>query len=367
MMRIKSLTFKNNKTGWHVDNLEFGMLTLLVGASGVGKTQILRALQRLSGIARGFSYNGIEWNVQFLLDGKRYDWSGSFETADVEDQLDVTKDYLYDITKETLTIDGVLVVDRDENRLLFQGMETIKLDKQKSVIELLKEEANIEPINKAFRKISILSSEREGILVSPIKNDSSAVMTIRDIKQSSKHHSIEKLFLLKKNNLPEFDEICNAFKSIFPIIEEVNFTTGTFWDDRTFPILEIKEHGMDSWILRSDISNGMIRTLNMLTTFFLAEDGDVILIDEFENGLGVNCIDDLAEMIISPETNVQVIMTSHHPYIINAIPFKNWKIVTRQKTGVKAYSANELSIGEFSKHDAFIQLVQSEAYRKGVL
>ncbi len=366
-MKIKSLSFKSNKTGWHVDNLEFGMLTLLVGASGVGKTQILKALQKLSKIARGASYNGMDWNVKFVLEGKQCEWSGTFETVDVEEEMDITKDFLYDVVKERLLIDNSLIVDRDESRLLYQGGETIKLDKQKSVLELLKEEENIEPIYKAFSRITMMHPEREGIYVSPIKNESSSVMTINDIKQSSRYRSIEKLFLLRKNNLPEFTEICNAFKSIFPIIDKVDFTTGTFWDERTFPILEIKENGMDSWILRSDISNGMLRTLIFLTTLFLAEDGDILLIDEFENGLGVNCINELAEMIISPEANVQVIMTSHHPYIINAIPIKNWKIVTRQQTGVKVYSANELSIGEFSKHDAFIQLIQSDAYRKGVL
>lgn len=37
-MRLKKLYFKNHKTGWCLEDVKFGSLTLLVGASGVGKT-----------------------------------------------------------------------------------------------------------------------------------------------------------------------------------------------------------------------------------------------------------------------------------------------------------------------------------------
>lgn len=38
---------------------------------------------------------------------------------------------------------------------------------------------------------------------------------------------------------------------------------------------------------------------------------------EFENGLGVNCIDVLAEILLSERKDLQFIITSHHPKIIN--------------------------------------------------
>ena len=99
----------------------------------------------------------------------------------------------------------------------------------------------------------------------------------------------------------------------------------------------------------------------------LAEKGDVILIDEFENGLGVNCIEDVADMIINPEQDLQFVITSHHPYVINSIDYKWWKIVTRKGSDVFISTAEALRIGEHSKHDAFLQLVQSSAYKEGVL
>ena len=58
--------------------MSLSYLTLFVGASGVGKTKILRAIYCLSRIAAGDSYNGIEWNVTFECHEREYRWSGEF-------------------------------------------------------------------------------------------------------------------------------------------------------------------------------------------------------------------------------------------------------------------------------------------------
>ena len=109
----------------------------------------------------------------------------------------------------------------------------------------------------------------------------------------------------------------------------------------------------------------MYRTLSQIVTLTLADDGDVILIDEFENGLGINCIDNLADMALEPDANIQIIMTSHHPYIINAIPFNDWRIVSRTGSNVSVNTAKDLNLGTHSKHDAFMQLIQTSAYKTG--
>jgi len=57
-MKINSLRFCDTDTKWDLTKVEFKNLTLLVGASGVGKTQILKSILRLKSIARGNSYSG---------------------------------------------------------------------------------------------------------------------------------------------------------------------------------------------------------------------------------------------------------------------------------------------------------------------
>lgn len=77
---------------------------------------------------------------------------------------------------------------------------------------------------------------------------------------------------------------------------------------------------------------------------------------EFENGLGVNCIDVLAEILLSERKDLQFIITSHHPKIINQISNKKWKIIERDIALVKNISAEEYGITH-SQHDAYFNLI----------
>lgn len=367
-MKLKKLFYKNNLTGWNVEEVKFDNLTLLVGASGVGKTQILHALSSLARIAQGDSENGIEWELSFEQNGVDFVWAGKFETvaSDVEDVYNF-KEQKYKILQESLLVGEDEMIQRDQEVLMFCGQPTVKLDACKSAIELLKAEEEVAPVYKGFRHIYQLTTDRLEISISPFLKKNDDVVDLRMIKDQDFLNPFDKLFLLKRNKLPEFNVIKEQFKEIFPLVEEIDFAVGSFFNDKPFPILKLKEKNVDAWILQPNISSGMRRTLAQIITLVLADDGDIVLIDEFENGLGVNCINQLAELILDPDSDIQVIMTSHHPYIINAIPFNKWKVVTREASNVSVHTAAELNIGQHSKHDAFMQLIQTSAYKTGVL
>ncbi len=82
----------------------------------------------------------------------------------------------------------------------------------------------------------------------------------------------------------------------------------------------------------------------------------LVLIDEFENGLGVNCIDILCELMLSERNDLQLIITSHHPKIINAIDKEKWKIIERDGSVIRNRISQELGIGN-SQHDAYFNLI----------
>ncbi|HRE57385.1 MAG TPA: ATP-binding protein, partial [Candidatus Kapabacteria bacterium] len=74
-MNIRTLEFKNKSDGWEIQKMSFQQLNLLVGASGVGKTQILQAIHTLKRIAKGESFSGIQWKLEFTTnDGGEYIW-----------------------------------------------------------------------------------------------------------------------------------------------------------------------------------------------------------------------------------------------------------------------------------------------------
>ena len=59
-----------------------------VGVSGVGKTQILRAIDDLQDIANGRSINGFEWHIVFsTVSNKEYTWEGAFSILEDNDKI----------------------------------------------------------------------------------------------------------------------------------------------------------------------------------------------------------------------------------------------------------------------------------------
>ncbi len=367
-MKFKSISARNKRTGWNIENMEFNpMLALLVGASGVGKTKVLNVIKTLARIAKGESFNGLEWKVEFEQNEHDYVWEGEFVYGgDVGVEL-LTSEYevVFAVAREKIIEDDIVLVDRVPDSIKFLNREIVKLDSTKSVVELLKEESSIKSIYEGFKQCYSLDITDVVIQISNYPLYKEKRFDIKQIKQFRSTSLLEKLFLLRENGLQEFDVIVQKFKGVFPAIENIDFKLVESVNHLYFLYLRIKENNVSTWIDQPDISSGMMRTLLQIITLVLANDGDVIMIDEFENGLGVNCINELADLIMEPEANIQVVMTSHHPYIINAIPVKDWMILTRNGSNVHVHTADELHIGEHSKHEAFMQLMQTPEYRTG--
>lgn len=57
-MKVNFISYSDTDTNWNLEKVLFKNATLLVGASGVGKTQILQTLLRSRSISRGTSLSG---------------------------------------------------------------------------------------------------------------------------------------------------------------------------------------------------------------------------------------------------------------------------------------------------------------------
>jgi len=210
-MYIKSLVYEDQSTNWKLEFIEFNPLTLLVGVSGVGKTQILKALLNLKRISHGRSLNGLKWEVEFLTSTNHHcKWSGAFENKGFVSEFiykimadDEDKDRPY-IDNEKLYIDGILVVDRDRAGIRLNGNEIVKLSQQESVISLLKVEEQIKDIYEDFEKILFDNNAGEGSgfnkygLDNEIESKSKKYKTLKTIRNCDENIRT-KLFLLYKN------------------------------------------------------------------------------------------------------------------------------------------------------------------------
>lgn len=367
-MKIISLSYTDKSRNWGFENLKFQQLTLLVGASGVGKTQILKAVKTLREIASGQSYNGVEWHVSFCISDTLYEWKGEFESVKSDESLFNSRDEnKFSLMYEKIFCNGRLIVDRDRERILFEDRETVKLSSNESVVRLLMEEELIKPIHWEWVlrvvELTVNTATYKRIGKSTAKAFTKIFNRLDGI-QNSAFDVIQKLLFADILQDDVLLKIKERFVSIFPQVEDVRI--GHFnQDDDELVSIQIKEREVDEWIKQSEISSGMYRSFLQIAELYLCASGSVILMDEFENSLGVNCIDELTNDILDDDRDIQFILTSHHPYIINNIPLANWKIVTRKGGKVTVKNAADYRIGE-SSHDAFIQLIQLDEYTNGV-
>lgn len=379
-MKINSIKFNNKFQEWQHEKIEFFDLTLLVGVSGVGKTQILRSISTLKEIVDGSSENGAEWEAEFsTIEGHSYLWKGAYELITSKGELalellvqneDDEKVAKPKIIFEELYLNGEQIIGRNENEIKFNNVSTPKLSSHQSVLYILKEENKIKPASDSFKMVIYRDyTERERIRFGRynIEKLKTKYKTIDEIKESDVD-TVYKLALVYENVKEIFKQIVDKFIAVFPQVIEVKVEP--FKDDDLpilfeAPIMQIKEKGVNKWIPHNRISSGMLRTLLHISEMMLWRKGTVMLIDEFENSLGVNCIDTLTEDLVYENPQIQFIATSHHPYIINKIPYEYWKIVTRHGGVIKTFDAKQFDLGE-TKHERFMTLVNLPEYKFGI-
>lgn len=399
IMKIKKLTYHNKALDWYLESVEFSSFDLLVGASGVGKTQILNAILDLQKIAKGKALNGVAWEVTFSIEGIdeeiEYFWSGEFENVttalEFEGAFILETDLLTrssglspkgnqselkpKILKEQLSSGQTTLVTRDLAEIYFKGKKLpVKLSAFESMIKLFNENENIEAIYDDF--VYRISLEWGAAYVS----NSAFLELLENYKtfeaiQNINLDTINKLLLVYYNVPQVFNDIKHDFIDIFPQVEDITVKRRKtkIWSgggevenevENGF-VFFIKEKGLKNWISEFRLSAGMYKSLRFIANLYLSAPGTVILVDEFENSLGVNCIDVVNNLLIE-RRDLQYIITSHHPYIINKIPMAHWKIVTRQGSFVKVKKANDFRLGN-SKHEAFMQLLQLEEFSEGIV
>ena len=383
-MKIQSFKFSNNKENWHIEEVKFENLNLLVGGSGVGKTRILRALHLICNVAKGRNRNidDLEWSINFSHLEQDYRWElKSSSTKKEEIFSDVNESKQTEIVYEKLVrYDGdseLEILLRTHLESKFNNEKLPKLKRTESAINLLSEEDLIIPVRKAFKRLifnfETAESQRFTFAddyddLTTIINGLKEITTINNLKKITANSSFKevfagalpviKAFWLQETFPDDFKEIKEYYINIFPQVNNVRVTSEKCLNgDNVLIFFEIEEVGLE-WIPQNQISSGMFRTLIFLVQVISAPKESVILIDEFENSLGINCMPDLTDFILDKSSDVQFILTSHHPYIINNIPWKTWQIVSKSGNKVKVRKASDIpALDTASSLDKFTQLV----------
>src|SRR4028119_2374350 len=164
-MRIKKVAFWDNELEWRFEPIYFSNLALLVGISGVGKTQILKGILSLQQIANGASLNGLAWDITFLtLNNVEYRWLGEFETKKISTIIPNKEDEIHQsrIVREHLFREENLIIERTPDEIQFKGKTTPKLSPFQSAVKILNQEEDISPVQEGFNKV--IYSDNESLL-----------------------------------------------------------------------------------------------------------------------------------------------------------------------------------------------------------
>jgi len=374
-MTIISYQYKDvDQPGWKFSKIELGKINLFVGVTGSGKTRILNTIFNIASYATGKSLlSPGKWNIKIEQNGSIYRW---VVTAAIDKGETIYKE---EKISKIVGKKEVSIVERNKNEFKFDGTVLPKLPKNKSSISLLKDEKIIKPINKCMSNI-LRRSFFEAHLKDAVGYTSLSNNIIKKIEKENEVGSLfggkfdisAKLWFMKNFFQENYQLVCDYYMETFPFITRVEVRDMRKVDPEgpllnLTPAFCIKERNVKKWILLQELSSGMQKVLLLLTDICTMPLGATYLIDEYENSLGINAIDSFPDFLLEHELNTQIIITSHHPYMINNIHPKHWFVFHRKGGDVTIKYGDEFveKMGK-SKQQYFFQLINDPFYVEGI-
>ena len=146
-VKIRWIEFKNLKTGLEIERVYFNPdVTLLVGLSGVGKTQILNAVAYSLNLAidKDVELRPYCVGIGIWIDGDEYEWFYEIDKMK-ETELILNEEYKYEFIYEKLTRNNEMIFERKNAEVSVFGYEKIPQPKKdESLILQYSEDENFE-------------------------------------------------------------------------------------------------------------------------------------------------------------------------------------------------------------------------------
>lgn len=357
--------------GWDFSNIIFENINLFVGPSGAGKSRLLNTIFNIGRyVATNEDPKFGNWDIKFRSDKNTYRWI--YSSSNQNDEFYVANETLIIINEDGST---KVIFERNPDSFTFNGNQLPKLPKNSTGLFLLKEENDVASAHKAFGLIMRRNffgdelTKATGIVNIP------EVLMSKTEGWKAKWELIGpdvslnvRLFILSESYKSIFDSVVHEFKSVFPNIINIQFVDGSKVLNSTnagkMPLLLFTEKNVAKPYHLHDLSSGMQKVLLIITDVLSIRDNSLYLIDEYENSLGINAINFLPGFLAEHGDKTQFVITSHHPYLINNIPVRDWSLFNRVGSTVNVRGGKELHVRYgSSKQDAFIKLINDPDYQ----
>lgn len=375
-MKILSLKYGDSHGTWDFTRIDLSNVNLFVGESGSGKTRLLNIIFNIG--KKVCTDNGnLQGNWNMLIEHKKVKYLWEYEgMRNAENQIVIKKEIL----KQTKPDEAEeILVDRDENKFIFFGKPLPKLSRTSISIFILKEDPTIAAIYEAFSFIlrrNFFSGELER--AAALEGIDPALIESLDKKKDlitlhPRELSLSLRMYILKRYFPEtYKIVVDYYLSIFPFIvgcdvKDLSEIQKNISIPSRVPVFVINERKVEKPIPLNQMSSGMQKVLLIIVDVLTLPEGSLYLIDEYENSLGINAINFLPSFLADHGGGNQFIITSHHPYLINAIPLKHWFVFHRIGPNVKIKYGKDIeeSYGK-SKQKAFVKLINDPFYTEGI-
>lgn len=378
-MKIISYEYSANspQNKLSIQKFELGDINLLAGLSAVGKTRILNTIYNLSLIIQKKRVMGVgKWEIDFLIDKVQYTYFLDLQKDTKSGKVIVKKEILKRKNKDIFT--------RNLRKFLFKGND-LPFSKEDIGLFLLREEKKIMKVYEEFSKIYIrrlnpdyyYKPEHQLAGISKkLLYENKEKFTLTYIQNNFIDVNIQ-LFFIKEYHKETFKQIESDLKDIFPFVLKIDIRpineiegleiSSPIPLDIFIPIIMLKEIKIKNSIPVVSISSGMLRALIQLVDIYTMPENSIYLIDELENSMGIKSFPVMFDILKSKSNKIQLIFTTHHPYIFHNINVKNWKVLTRKGNIVRVIDGKVLT-ERFSKShlDSFTQLINSELIESGI-
>ena len=351
---------------WEFQDTKLDGVNLLVGASGSGKTRYLNSIFNISSsIVQGQPFRSGHWELTIKTDEYEYLWE--YDGGKNQIQREIVARKRIDSQEEFENL-----IDRTPDTFSFCGDKLPRLHSDTSGITLLREEKKITPLYDTFSKLQRRRFHDEGL------RDALRLWSLQDVSQelSNLFHSENddgiltlwkqqlplsaKLFFLSGKFPERYSLAVEVFQQVFPSIKKCDVSIQS---PDQLPIFFIKEEKINRDVPLPELSSGMQKVLLIITDIITLPKGSIYIIDEYENSLGINAIDFLPEFLADYGTDIQFLITTHHPYLINNMPMETWRVFHRNGSSVSIKDGKEFEerYGK-SKQKAFVQLINDPFY-----
>jgi predicted ATPase len=342
---LSSIALRNFKAIRNSGSLKLTPLTVFIGNNGSGKSSVIEGLETLRTFVtqdidaamqmwRGiehvrnkatkrrthFGPSGKEQSskpIEFHLRGR---WQGEAFTAESVINERGAGNELF-VEREQVSLGGLARVRDDKDRVRTENERRLVLPGAKSLLGL-----HLKEYIQGWQFLSLWPQA----MGEPVPQTRT-----RDVVSLAKDGSniAEYLWDIRARDLAAFEGIVETLKYVLPYATDVQPTLTSELERTVY--LQLAEQGFKDKVPGWLLSTGTLRILALLAVLRHPSPPSLLLIEEIENGMDPRTIHLLVnEMQNAVQSGrIQIIITTHSPYLLDLLPLSSIIFVERQDGG----------------------------------